>query len=56
MTKSHYRDFCRRYRLDPSTDEARAQYQQAQEALRTLYSVTSKEAAQEAIDKTRGNR
>ena len=42
-----YTTFCKRYRLDPATDDARRQYDEAQANLRALYSVTTKDEAKE---------
>ena len=48
-----YTQFCKRYRLDPNTDDARRQYEEAQANLRALYSVAAKDEAQDAIDEAR---
>ena len=48
-----FTNFCRHYGLDPKTDAARAQYREAQESLKALYSVASKAETAEAIDKAR---
>ena len=46
-----YKQFCERYRLDPTTQEARDQFDQAQANLRALYSASARDQAKEAIDK-----
>ena len=48
-----YTQFCKRYRLDPNTDDARRQYEEAQANLRALYSVTAKDEAQDVINKAK---
>ena len=48
-----YKQFCKRYGLDPATDDARAQYRAAQDALRALYSVAAKDETAEAINRAK---
>ena len=48
-----YKQFCKRYGLDPATDDARAQYRAAQDNLRALYSVAAKDETGEAIDRAK---
>ena len=45
-----YRDFCRHYGLDPNTDDARRQYQEAEDNLKALYSASARDQVTEAID------
>ena len=51
-----YKQFCKRYGLDPATDDARAQYRAAQDNLRALYSVAAKDETGEAIDRAKRGR
>ena len=48
-----FRQFCKRHRLDPTTDDARRQYDEAQANLRALYSVAAKDEATDAINKAK---
>ena len=48
-----YQRFCKRYGLDPASDEARKQYRESRAALAALESAAAKAEAQEAIDKAR---
>ena len=52
---TNYRDFCRHYGLDPTSDDARRQYEEAQANLRALYSVAAKDEATDAINKAKEN-
>ena len=48
-----FKRFCERYGLDPASQEAREQYDQAQANLRALYGAASKAETDEAISKAR---
>lgn len=48
-----YTQFCKKYRLNPNTDDARRQYEEAQASLRALYSVAAKNEAHDAINKAK---
>ena len=37
-----FQTFCKRYELDPTTDDAREQYQAARDALATLHGAAAK--------------
>ena len=51
-----YRTFCKRYGLDPASDDAQRQYREAQDNLRALYSVAAKDETAEAIDRAKRGR
>ena len=48
-----YKQFCKRYGLDPASDDAQRQYRAAQDNLRALYSVAAKAETAEAIDRAK---
>ncbi|MFP4147783.1 MAG: hypothetical protein ACLFSI_08745 [Halorhodospira sp.] len=53
---SDYTTFCERYGLDPESEESRAQYREAQEALAALRRAAAGAEAREAIDKAKEER
>lgn len=46
-----YREFCQRYELDPETEEARAQYWEAQRQLDLLERAAARHEARVAIER-----
>jgi len=50
-----YKTFCDHYRLDPTLESSRLEYQEAMNALRALYGASAEAEAAEAIDKARNS-
>ena len=48
-----YKTFCDHYRLDPTLESSRLEYEEAMNALRALYGASAEAEAAEAIDKAR---
>ena len=48
-----YKRFCRRHGLDPALESSRAEYNEAQAALKALYGASAKDEAREAIHKAK---
>lgn len=53
MKMTDYYEFCRRYELDPHTDEAQAQYAEARRQLEILQRIDARHEAREAIERAR---
>ena len=51
-----YKQFCKRYGLDPASDDARVQYREALENLKALYGAAAKDETAEAINRAKRSR